>query len=93
MSYRCGVGPGLAALGLESGPPQITCDSGGFKLVIRLGALPPKWLMNNRPAPHRALERVEDSASGILMRRDWCPTCKLALPGVDVRQPAVDEHW
>lgn len=92
MSYRCGIGPGFEAFGLEPGPPRITCDGCGFQLVIRLG-MPPAWLLDNRPAPRWKLERIEDFASGILMRRDWCPTCKRNVRAVDVRQPTVDEHW
>ena len=75
MSYRCGIGAGLWAYGLEPGPPRIMCDTCGFKLVIRGDRLPPKWLLDNRAAPRWKLVRTED-ANGHVTRVDTCPTCR-----------------
>lgn len=67
MSYRCGIGRGLEALGLEPGPPRITCDACGRVLTIKQG-LPPKWLLDNRAPPKWTLFRQDDGT-----RRDFCP--------------------
>lgn len=71
MSYRCGLGPGIAqAFGTEPGGPSITCDGCGLKLNIREDRPPPAWFLNGKAAPGWKLTRHGD------VRDDRCPRCK-----------------
>lgn len=71
MSYKAGVGPGLAKMfGVEPGGPRITCDGCGVVLAISEARLPPKWFMDGKPAPGWRMVRSEDA------RTDLCPRCK-----------------
>ena len=72
MSYRCGLGMGMEALGFEPGPPMLRCDypgCTGFKedLPTRGGA--PAWLRNGT-AP-RGWKTVKHPSG---RRYDLCPT-------------------
>lgn len=87
MTYRCGIGDGLAALGFTPGPPHVRCDAPGCAAtceakVTRGGA--PAWLRNGT-APHgwRKL-KLDDGTS-----RDYCPAHRSV--GLGVKRPAVEE--
>lgn len=79
MSYRCGIGEGLAKkLGIAPGPPMITCDRCSIYLVARTkSGGPPAWLLNNRAPPGWELIRHEDP-TGAILREDYCPACRAA---------------
>jgi hypothetical protein len=70
MTYRCGIGAGLEALGMEPGPPHIRCDAPGctrtFEAVATRGG-PPAWLRNGTAPKGWRTERDGDK------RRDYCP--------------------
>lgn len=72
MSYRCGLDAQVAyMLGVEPGPPHITCDGCGRRLLItaRRGQ-PPKWFLDNKAAPGWRLDSVNGT------REDFCKECK-----------------
>jgi hypothetical protein len=71
MSYRAGVGPGLAiALGIEEGQPRLVCDGcGRWRSVTMRSGLPYKWLLDNRKAPGWTFVPGQK-------RRDYCRDCK-----------------
>lgn len=72
MTYRAGVGPGLARMfGVEPGGPQITCDGCGLVLRIREDRPPPAWFLDGKAAPRWALTRPAED-----VRDDRCPRCK-----------------
>lgn len=72
MSYRCGLGPELAAvLGTDAGPPRLTCDGCGLRRpATKSNGMPYKWLLDNRKAPGWRLVKEGD-----MPRRDYCPAC------------------
>jgi hypothetical protein len=72
VSYRCGLDSALAALmGVQPGPPCLTCDDCGRLLLIGAnGRRPPKWFLDGKAAPGWRLV----SQGGV--RRDYCGTCK-----------------
>ena len=78
MTYRCGLGRGIAKLtGLEEGPPHIFCDDCGLKLEARTrsgGA--PMWLLNQKAPRGWLLIRHEDPTTGVILREDYCPMCR-----------------
>lgn len=77
MSYRCGVYEPLASmLGVEPGPPRVTCDGCGERIVIRENRMPPRWLLDGKPPPGWRTRKNNDGT-----RTDWCKACKpTALP-------------
>lgn len=80
MSYTCGIAPNMARLGFTPGPPHITCDGCGVKLVAqKSNGAPPAWLLNGKAPPGWKLERT-DTGAGRVYRSDWCPRCKSVRP-------------
>ena len=74
MSYRCGIDPTLARMmGVEPGGPRVKCDSCGLVLNIRDDRPPPKWLLENKPAPGWKMIKTTDG-----MRTDTCKRCRTA---------------
>lgn len=69
MSYRCGIGPGL---GLEPGPPRVSCDADGCRARIIIDGRPPAWFFNYKAKPGWRLIR-RDLDDGGIYRRDYCP--------------------
>lgn len=70
MTYRCGIGPGIAALGVEPGPPRITCNLCARVLEVReVRGGAPAWLRNGT-APKGWRLVYEDGH-----RIDLCPRC------------------
>ena len=71
MSYRCGIYEPLASvMGVEPGPPRITCDGCGIKHVLRENKLPPKWFLDGKAPPGWRMDKQRE------VRRDYCRTCK-----------------
>lgn len=69
MSYRCGIGPGLRQLGLEPGPPRITCDTCGTTREIGVNGIAPAWFLNGDAVPGWKLARDGER------RVDTCGRC------------------
>ena len=78
-------------LGIESGPPRITCDGCGrrIEVVAHRHQGPPRWFLELK-APPGWLKEWPDGEGGPSL--DWCPSCKGELGkgqvfGADVAQP------
>ena len=72
MTYRCGMGAGMARFGFEEGPPHIICDGCGTTLLARTrsgGA--PEWLLSGKAPRGWRMQPIEDG----YCRKDWCPKC------------------
>lgn len=75
MSYRAGIGYGMALLGLEPGPPHVFCDHDGCVARVNAdGPRQPAWLRNNKPPRGWQLVRCDG------VRRDYRPRHKLPKP-------------
>jgi hypothetical protein len=72
VTYRAGLGLGMASLGFTPGPPHLRCDGCGLVLeaVTQRGG-PPSWLLNRKAPKGWKMIRNDDGT-----RRDWCPRCK-----------------
>jgi len=75
MSYRAGVGPGLRYLGVEPGPPHITCDGCGLRINLPEDRRPPAWFLNGKAAPGWSVKRHDDGR-----RTDMCVACRARPP-------------
>lgn len=88
MSYRAGIGGGLAhALG---GPrdPHIVCDGCGVTRTIysnKRSYLPARWFLDRKPAPRWELVRVADN-----LDLDYCPECKARRKAAKEMKDAKD---
>jgi len=72
MTYRCGIGAGMAQLGFEPCEPHLVCDDCGLKLTIDRDRIAPAWLLNNKaPKGWLCIHNRED-----FTRTDYCPRCK-----------------
>ena len=75
MSYRAGIGGGLARkFGAQPSDPYIICDGCGCTRTVYSGRnsfAPAKWLLNGRAAPGGWTGGRRDD----LTRDDWCPKC------------------
>lgn len=71
MTYHCGIGPGLAALGLAPDEPHVVCDGCGLRAngTTRDGDAA-AWLRNGKAPRGWRLARDGDT------RRDYCPRCE-----------------
>ena len=74
MSYRVGVGAGMARIGLMPCDPAIICDGCGLVRQVvahRMGSAP-GWFLDGKPPPRwKAGKRLENG-----QRQDFCPRCK-----------------
>jgi len=75
MSYRCGIGLGMAKFGFTPGPPVIICDNCGREHAVcgSNSYLPYKWFLNNKAPKGWKTEKTADG----LGRVDWCTKCKV----------------
>lgn len=73
MSYRVGVGGGMAALGFQPCEPAIICDGCGLvhRIVARNRMGPPAWFFDGKAPPEWKLAQSEHGA-----RQDFCKRCK-----------------
>lgn len=71
MSYQCGIGPSMRALGIQPRDPHIVCDGCGATRVITSSHVPPAWFLDGKPPPKWRLLRKHDGSN----RWDLCPTC------------------
>lgn len=75
MGYRCGIGPGMQALGIGTREPHIVCDGCGATRILMnprsRNMMPPKWFLANRAAPGWRMLRMYDGT------KHWelCPKC------------------
>ncbi len=71
MSYRAGIGPGMAALGLQPGEPHIVCDGCGCTHEVSTRtSIAAVWFLKDRSPP-----RWGGHGHGTPSRRDYCPEC------------------
>lgn len=77
MSYRCGLDVHVARLlRMEPGPPRVTCDSCGARIVVVTGRRgPPRWLLDGKAPPGWRTTKNDDGT-----RTDWCKACRTAGP-------------
>jgi hypothetical protein len=73
VSYRVGVGGGMAALGFQPCDPAIICDGCGLvRPIVSPGRMgPPAWFFDGKAPPKWKLAQSEHGA-----RQDFCPRCK-----------------
>lgn len=75
MSYRCGLGPGMASIGVTPCEPHISCDGCGVQRPIvnpnARNLMPPKWFFAKRPPPGWKGLRTHNGEK----RWDLCPLC------------------
>ena len=66
MGYRCGIGPGLARLGLTPAEPGYYCDVCGRRIdVTKRNGMPYGWLLDGKLPP-----KWKKTDKG-----DTCPVC------------------
>lgn len=75
VSYHCGIGPGMQAIGVAPREPHLVCDGcGATKLIVNPNSrikLPPSWFLAGRAAPGWRMLRVHDGSK----RWELCPKC------------------
>lgn len=75
MTYRCGIGPGMAAIGLAPREPHFECDGDGCDAVRSVGDFPPRWFLAGKPPPGwRKVPRVDSDLSD-----HYCRDCSTKL--------------
>lgn len=83
MTYHCGIGPGMAQLGLDPCEPHLVCDDCGLRLTIDRSRIAPAWLLNNKaPKEWLCIHNKVDGA-----RTDYCPRCK--AKHMEKKKPAI----
>lgn len=72
MSYHCGIGSGMQAIGYEPRDAHIECDNCGLvRNIVKPGRMgPPAWFLDGKAAPGWKLVRTGET------RADYCPRCK-----------------
>jgi hypothetical protein len=76
MTYLCGIGAGMAAIGIAQREPQIVCNKCGLvRHIYGTNGFAPNWFLNRKPAPGWSLDRVEHE-DGRVERTDLCPRCR-----------------
>lgn len=75
MTYRCGISPGLEALGVRPDIPHVRCDECGARIdaVTRDGNMT-AWLRKGT-AP-KGWQMIRNDARGGRHRTDYCPRCR-----------------
>lgn len=71
MSYRCGVGAGMAKIGFAPRGPAIVCDGCGAEYKIDIGVIPPRWFLDGKPPRGWHWANINDSVG----RRILCQKC------------------
>lgn len=72
MSYRAGIGAGMARLGLLPGEPHIICDGCGVTIPVANGTtFAPRWFLAGKPPPKWRGVRSHDGSK----RWDLCHRC------------------
>ena len=75
MSYRCAIGQGMEAIGVEPGEARFTCDGCGMRRPVvsptSNNLMPPKWFFAGKPPPGWRGVRMHDGSK----RWDLCPRC------------------
>ena len=72
MSYRAGIGAGMARIGFTPGEPHIQCDGcGAVRLVAGKTSYAPAWFLAGRAPPGWRGVRTHDGEK----RWDLCPRC------------------
>ena len=74
MSYRVGIGFGMASLGFQPCDPAIICDGCGLvRPIVSSGRMgPPAWFLDGKAPPKwKQGKRIPDGD-----RQDFCPRCK-----------------
>jgi hypothetical protein len=77
MTYRCGIGPRLAAsLGIPCpSEPTLYCDTPGCTVSQTIGPATKTWM---RRLTLRGWETQRTEHDGRGTRADYCPACKRA---------------
>lgn len=70
MTYQCGIGPGMKALGLTPGPPHFRCDDCGTTFEIKRNP-PPAWFLAGKAPRGWVLECSEGP------KKHYCGRCKV----------------
>lgn len=74
MSYRCGIGEGMRALGWVPGPPRMWCDGCGVTCqMLKRNGMPYQWFLALKAKP--GWKKVWPNGEG-MSSRDYCPACK-----------------
>lgn len=77
MSYHCGVGHGMQALGYSPREPHIQCDGCLKVYVIKArgaGGAAPAWFIDGKAPP--GWRKVNEGTTVEPVRRDYCKDCK-----------------
>jgi hypothetical protein len=75
MSYRVGIGAGMAALGFAPREPHIECDGCGLRWNIPTDRAPPVWFLDGKaPKGWKRVDAIGETDQ--MERRDYCPRCK-----------------
>jgi hypothetical protein len=78
VTYRCGIGAGMAALGITPRDPHVVCDGCGLVATgVTHRGFPTAWLRNGKSPPGWLMTRVDLGDEGIF-RSDWCKKCRPA---------------
>lgn len=82
MTYHCGIGGGMRAIGLEPCDPHIKCDGCGLvRSIPTRGIWAAKWFLDGKAPPGWSGGRRTDHT-----REDWCQRCTAE------RKEAADLH-
>jgi hypothetical protein len=71
MTYHCGIGSGMAALGFTPCEPYLLCDGCGarYEIVKRGVCCAPNWLLDNKAPKGWGYKRAEPKTM------HYCPDC------------------
>jgi len=75
MTYKCGIGLGMATIGFTPRDPHVVCDiCGTIDNGVRVDGYPKQWL-HNGTAP-KGWKMVRREMEDGIYRRDYCGRCK-----------------
>lgn len=72
MTYRCGMGRGMAQYGFEPGPPRFTCDDCGAVFYVEGYGAAPRFMCKEKPCPPGWKNVPVDEFKS----RHYCKVCK-----------------